>query len=696
MAVFSAIGSALYGIGYAVGFLGAAAGLSTATILTLATAATNLIASVALSAVARALAPRPDIPQQEIQAVINQTDAPRRVYFGRNLVGGVRALFDVRAGILYQLVVVAHGRIDGFETFWIDGEPQVLSTSPDWWGIAQPVQFPTGTNKEGYVNVVTRDGSGLGGDYPVLADQFVYWTTARRLQDQATFLVGSKAPPNDDFMSVFPKAHQTLFQWEIRGRRIHDPRPNATAYSDNAALVIAHYLRDPDGARLAPAELNWVNIGAMADVADISVPQQLGGAAPSLRLWGYWTMDEEPSAVLDRMATSSGIRAYEMQTGQIGLIGGPYGTPACTLTAKDIREISTSEAISEREGYNVLNIHYMSAPHNFEVIEVDPWRDVARIDIEGEIPQEMRMELCPNRSQARRRGKQQMHDDNRGRVEIITNLVGLKARWPRFHGQRHTILLDYRPEDGSGRVIAGEYEVLDHEFNPVTLECRIALATVDRACQSWTPAEEGAPPEPPPETGGDGPPALVATAFQQVVGSSAVLVVEAESPTSDRDDLSVQGRFRRVGTSAWQDMSTSDLTAQSGVVVDGWEYEVQARWRGVFQGVAPWIAIGTVTVQINSTPPAAPTNLMVSLSGGEGIITWRNPPANFSQARIYRGATAVFAAASQIGTTGGAAGQMSDYSDDTIATGETYRYWVVAANQSGVPGDPAGPQTLTT
>ncbi|SCX88194.1 phage tail protein [Paracoccus tibetensis] len=692
MAVFSAIGAALWGIGYAVGFLGAVAGLSTATILSLASAVSSFTIAATMTAVQRALSPRVNVPQQEMQAVLNQTDAQRRVYVGQNLVGGIRALFEVKDGVLYQLVLVAHGRIEGFDRFWIDGEPQTLANSLDWWGKPQPVRYPTGTDKEGYVNVVTRNGSGQGGSYPVLLSEFDIWTEARRLQNQATFLVGSKAPGQEDFVKVFPKGHQTLFQWEIKGRQIYDPRNGQTVYSDNAALVTGHYLRHPDGLKLDQSEIDWLNVAAMADVSDIAVPQQLGGSEPSLRLWGYWTLDEDPRAVLDRMGAASGLRAYETQTGQIGLIGGPYGTPSMTLTAKDIRDIQTRAAISEREGYNVLSVHYMSALHNYEVIEVDPWRDEPRLEIEGEIAQELRMEMCPNRSQARRRGKQQIHDDNRGRVEVITNLVGLKARFPRFAGQRHTILLDYRPEDGSGRVIAGEFEVLDHKFDPVSLECRIVLAPVNRACQAWTPSEEGSVPELPASDAADGPPQLIATAAQRIRGGTASLVVEAEA--LGRDDLSVQARYRLAGTSRWTRMATSDLTAESGVVSDGGRYEIEARWLGVFEGIAPWISLGTVAVQINSTPPAAPTSLSVVPGGGEALVRWRNPPANFAQARIYRGTSAIFSAAIQIGTTGGAIGQFSEYPDATIDPDQSYYYWVAAANQSGVEGPPAGPQTL--
>lgn len=682
MAIFSAIA---YGIGYAVGFLGAAAGLSTATILSLATVATNVIGSVALNLVARALAPKPNIPQQEIQALISQTDAPRRVYIGQNLAGGIRALFSVKDGTLYQLVMVAHGAITEFVEFWIDSEKVTVTNGE-----------VTSGKKAGYVRTSTRLGTGLGGDYQPLYDAFNMWNPSRRLEGQATFLVRSKAPKADRFMKVFPKAYNTVFQWVIRGQAVYDPRTGATAYKDNAALVIAHYLTHPDGYRLAPSEVNWDSVAAMADVADLRIPQKGGGTSASLRLWGYWTLDEEPSQVLDRMHTSSGIRPYEMQDGRIGLIGGPFGEPACVLTAKDIKEIQTSEAISEREGYNVLRVFHLSAAQKYEVIEVAEWRDEARLSIEGEIAQEYRLEMCPNLSQARRLAKRQMHDDNRQKVTIITNLVGLKARWPRYNGQRHTILLDYRPEDGSGRIIQGEYEVLDHEFDPVGLECRIELGRVDRRSEEWTPAEEGETTANLPDDEANPPPAMSAALSQRIVQVNAgtrqaVLEVEAVA-IPDRDDLTIEAQYREVGTGAWTEMTVSNLEAQSGAVEDGKQYEAQVRWRGIFDGIAPWVALGPVTIQIDGTAPGQPTELM---PGGGATITWRNPAGNFYAIRIYRGTTNVLADASLIGTvTGGASGQISEYPDASAAPG-TYYYWVRAANVSGLESPAVGPVQIT-
>ena len=684
MAVFSAIA---YGIGYAVGFLGAAAGLSTTTILSLATAATQVATSLALNAVAQALAPKPNIPQQEIQAIINQTDAPRRVYVGQYLAGGIRAFFDVKGSILYQLVLVNHGRITGFEEFRIDGEPVALD------GVDV-----VGSKEEGSVFVATHNGSGNGGDYSALRDNFPeVWGPSRRLEGQATFLVRAKAPWQDEFSKVFPKGYNTTFQWVIRGQAIYDPRAGNTAYRDNAALVEAHYLTHPDGFKLPSESIDWDSVSAMAAVCDLPVEQLSGNIAPNFRLWGYWTLDEEPNQVLARMETSSGIRPYEMQDGRIGLIGGPFGQPACTLTAKDISEIRTSEAISEREGYNVLRVFYLSPTQKYEVFEAKSWRDESRLAQEGEIVQEFRAEMSPNRSQARRLAKRRMHDDNRQKVEIITNLVGLKARWPRYHGQRHTILLDYRPEDGSGRVIQGEYEVLDHEFDPVDLKCRIELGRVDRASQAWTAAEEGEGTDPLPDMPGDLAPPLVAAFSQRVINISAgtrqaILEVSAV-PIPDRDDLGLTAQFRKVGEADWTDMTATDLRAQSPAVEDGSQYEARARWIGVFEGLAPWVMLGPITVQIDATAPGAPTELMPG--GSSGSITWRNPTTGFYEIRVYRGTTTNLAEATLNGqVTGGASGQISEYQDTTAPSGTNY-YWVRAANVSGVEGPAAGPATIT-
>lgn len=582
MAIFSAIvGFVANAVFLSLATAGFTVGVATA----LALGAGYLAAGLVAAGLAKALAPKPSRPSTEIKANITQTDAPRRVFVGRYLTGGLKAFFDVSGQVLHQLFVANHGRIEAFDAFVIDGE----TTAVDGSGIT------TAGPAEGAVQVQTHNGSGDGGNYAALRSDFpTTWTVNHKLTGQATFYTRSTAPKPENFTKKFPKGENTTFQWEIRGSRVYDPRSNATAYSDNAALVQRFYLTHPDGARLDGADIDDDNVAAMASWCDLSIPQNGGGVAPNMRLWGYWTMDEQPVSVLDRMAASSGIKPYEMQDGRIGLVGGPIGDPACTITHKDIRQIQTYSANDERTGYNHLRVSFLSAAHRFEMVDVAATEDVARQAVEGQIAQEFRPEMCPNQSQAKRLAKRRLHDDNRARVEIITNLVGIKARWPAKAAQRHTIILDYRPEDGSGRVISGTYEVIDHEFDPVGLECRIMLAAVADDADDWTPAEEGPAPPPLPPREGNPPPAFVGTASSD--GSNR-LVVSATIP-GGRDDLEVRGRYSPDSGATWINMTTypDAATAISDESVAAGTYDVEGRWVGVFDGTDDWHSLGTVTV----------------------------------------------------------------------------------------------------
>lgn len=692
MAVFSTIGA---WVAAAAQFLAASVGFSAATAAAFGTAVGQLGVSLVSSILLRALAPKPSIPRSEIQAVINQGDAPRRVYVGRNLVGGIRALFDVKGSVLYQLVMVNHGKIAAFEECWADGKPLTLGAGG--WVSEGPMS--------GYVYILTRDGAGDGGNYSVLYDHFSSWPSTSKLTGQATFLVAADAPgdPNN-YQKAYPKGYGTLFQWVIRGSEIFDPRNAAIAYSDNAALVQAFYLTHDGGYRLASSEIDWSSVVALADWCDLPIPQKAGGTAPNMRLWGYWTLDEEPAQVLDRMAGSSGIRVYETEEGKVGLIGGPFGEPAMTLTAKDIRQIQTSEAISEREGFNTLLVSFMSADHKFELIEVDPWRDEPRLLQEGEIAQEFRPEMCPNQSQARRLAKRYVHDHNRAKVEVVTNLVGLKARFPKHHGQRHTIMLDYRPEDGSGRVIQGEYEVTDHEFDPINLECRIVLERVDRASEAWVVDEEGALPAPLPAPEENPDPGIEPALTQQVVALgngvyAAYLQVTAPAPEGF-GQLGIEAQYREYVESGpanhWLPMAiVGERTAATQALPDGKTYEVRVRNVGIFDGEGEWEMLGPITIVANPNAPAAPTELIASPGIGSVHISVRAPSSNTASLRIYRGTTSAFASASVIGSVGAVLGQISEYSDHTAVASVLYYYWVVAANSSGVEGPPVGPATIT-
>ena len=143
-------------------------------------------------------------------------------------------------------------------------------------------------------------------------------------------------------------------------------------------------------------------------------------------------------------------------------------------------------------------------------------------------------------------------------------------------------------------------------------------------------------------------------------------------------------------------MVSSGLIATSPAVNDVTIFYVRARWTGSFVGGAEWEDLGSITSQVDATPPGQPSELIPSNGSGYVHLSWRNPTGAFARIRVYRNGTNDFGTATMIGTTGGASGQISEYQDDTISPATTYYYWVVAANVSGVEGIPAGPANITT
>ncbi|MCU1350728.1 MAG: hypothetical protein JWO56_3758 [Acidobacteria bacterium] len=58
------------------------------------------------------------------------------------------------------------------------------------------------------------------------------------------------------------------FQFELRGRKVLDPRTGVTAYSENTVLQFYDWLRDPEGKALWPNRINVSQISAAATIAD--------------------------------------------------------------------------------------------------------------------------------------------------------------------------------------------------------------------------------------------------------------------------------------------------------------------------------------------------------------------------------------------------------------------------------------------
>lgn len=658
------------------------AGVSAATAAFLVSTAGNVAFALGVGALTK-----PKASRQEMMATLSQTDAIRLRAYGRNLMGGVRALYEARDGLLIQIVVIHHGRVDGLIRFWIDGEP--ISATPGTGEVAR------------YKVLGFRDGSGIGGNYEPALDAFpTIWTEDHRLQNQATFMSVWGDPADEDFAKVFPKGSSTQVQAEIRGSLVRNMAGDLV-YSENAGLCIRDFMTHPDGWNIPVARLNSASWASFVSLCFQSVPLASGGTEGRYRLCGYYSLQDPLKETTARMLATCDGQIYETADGDIGIIGGEWSEPDVTISGDDILSVQMADGFDPFSDYNVLQGSFVSPAHGYQPTEVPELEDAASLLTQPRRTQLMDVDMCPSGSQLQRLMKIKLAKDRREHVGTLrTNLVGLKARFPKGDGI-HTIRV-VAEEFG----IDGIYEVTSHSFSIADGFCEIGIASIVNP-YPWSAAIEERPVQPALDAIGkpvnvDPVPVNGVLVQERVSISGGVQGVKIALLVDDpgRDGLQLRaqiaaGNFAAVGPwvgpqPQWVEMQASQLLAGSGVLDDGQAYTVRYRWRGY----ANWIKLGPVTALANPTQPPSPTAFDVMATGSEAYIDWINAPTGYFRTQVLMGTTTAFADASVIETVAGSAGRPDNYTHTVTGTGAR-RFWVRTLNPSGVPSDPTGPITIS-
>ena len=626
---------------------------------------------------------RPQASRQEMLATLNQTESARRRAYGRNLMGGVRALYEARGGSLLQIVVIHHGRVDGLIRFWIDGEPVSLDAEG---------------KRDRYTQLLFRDGSGVGGDYPEVLDKFPeLWGSQHRLQGQATFQSAFGDPSDEDFQKFYPKGANTQVQAEIRGVRVRN-LPGDLVYTENAGLCIRDQMTHPTGWGIPLARLDTASWASFVALCGEAVPLLAGGTEPRYRLCGFYTLEDPLKDVTTRMLATCDGQIYETADGTVGILGGAWSEPDVTITDRDILSIKMSDGFDPFTDYNVLQGSFVSPAHGYQPTQVAELVDEEALATQPRRTDMLDVDMCPSGTQLQRLMQIKRAKDRREHVGTLrTNLVGLKARFPKGDGI-HTIRV-ISEEFG----LDGVFEVTSHSFDIERATCEIGIASIVNPYPWHAPSDERPMPPTLAQIGtvdeADPLPTGAVLVQERVSISGDVqgvkLSLSVDDP--DRDGLQLraqiaQGDFAPVGPwtgtqPQWDEMTAAQLRAQSDVLGDGQQYTVRYRWRGY----GDWRKAGPVTVLANPVPPPPPSSLDVVATGDSAYIDWINAPSGYFRTQVLMGATTNFAAATIIATVAGSAGRPDNYTHDMDGITGTRRFWVRTLNRSGVPSAPIGP-----
>jgi len=540
----------------------------------------NIALGVALLGVSALLGPKPQQSSNTPQAQfnVNQTAGPRLRGYGRAMLGGTRAFDDSYSGFLFQIFMAHHGRIDAFER-WFIGDREV-TLIPDSSGNVQENPFFR------HVQLF----SNLGDGDTTLRDVMIrnwpgLWTTEHRLFGIAHFLAVFTSPDPDYLQAIFPQGHETPMRALARLSPVWDPRDPAQdandeatwTWSDTAALCILDYLRHPDGYRLTVEDIDVSSFVAKAAIDEQAVPRADGSFEKRYRLWGVYSLLDDPQDVLAKMRATSDAELYQTAAGKIAIRGGVWEAPTVTIAERDVLAHSMEQGNNMFAAFNELTILYTSPEHDFQTTEATPWVDLADQALRGVMASDLLLDMVPSPSQARRLAKIHRAKSNPDwKGTINTNLAGLRAM-----GERSIRLPLSELEIDDAFLIAG----LSTQGDLSSVE--LGLISIGEKAYAWDPAteESDAPP-----AAQDTRPNLEYPVPQNVELSQAGAVITVAVDASDDPALVLEAEIRAGAGSLWQPMVTQPdhISAKFSPAVPTTSYQVRARWAGPEETVGPW------------------------------------------------------------------------------------------------------------
>lgn len=555
-------------------------GISTSALLTASSALTAV--GSALSAAAGTKAPPAEITKLAIK-----TERPPRVSaYGRLKLFGAYILYEAASdGSAVDVWVFHDGRISRI-VGWYLGD-KLVTRLPS--GFVQ--EAPDGAY--GFSDVI-QIGANLGASTEtphaaVIAKLPGIWTSAHRGDGVVTGYSISKPVKAKDYQKVFPAGGpnnmplaivveaQPVYDWRDPSQSLTDPL--TWKWSENAWLHIAHYQLVRNGKtwarHFAPTLDLWT---AAANDADSSVPLRTGGSEPRYRscvAHRHAGEGSEPKAVLGALLACCDGWMASREDEALVPYSGRYYPPTATIGPDQIISYTVEDGIEDEAALNNINVTYVSAEHDYNEVDTDPWTDEDDIVRRGALRSTDLKNQVPSFSQARRLAKRKMAQTmapKRGTLTLTS--AGSVVLSQRFINLR---LIEGEGTDDEFAPYIGPVEITDVRRNLQTGGLSASWIAADPSIDAWNPATEEGEPAPVGERVAreplDQPTIISATATYSAVGQNpdgeeagepvpggtstgARVLIAADGP--DRTDLTWFARWRVGVSGSWNEREYAD------------------------------------------------------------------------------------------------------------------------------------------
>jgi hypothetical protein len=315
-----------------------------------------------------------------ITTTVTDSVAPRRLVYGRTRTGGVKVFSHTHTSNtkLLSIIVLGDGPFDDLEELYLDGESVPLNSLGSTNYAVEKFSVTSG-NYAGKVVLWFHDGAEgqLANSYVV--SQAPGWTTAHTLDGIAYVVV-----QYDYDLDVFTNGVPDL-SVVVRGRRdIADPRDGTTAWTANAALCYAHYLRqDWAGLAATAAEVDEDSLVVAANICDDDVGLAAGGTEKRYSVSGVVTLDRNPEDVMaDFEAAMAGGAPYIGDAYRI--YAGEYVPPTVEIDEDWLRgSVSVQKRRGRAARANYVKGAYRSATGNYELEDYPARTDADFVTADG-------------------------------------------------------------------------------------------------------------------------------------------------------------------------------------------------------------------------------------------------------------------------------------------------------------------------
>lgn len=614
----------------------------TGTAAAIATAVITLAITVGLNFIAQAIFSGGGVGKpSDGQRVIRVNVGSRLRHYGKVRIAGQLTFYESKDGNLYVLVTTSQGRINAIVEFLLNGKVVTV----DGGGLVLEAGYVRKGDNYAPVKLYYRLGTDDQLAYSQLTSIFAEWTTDHRQRGCSSVLLIAGDVHPDFFAEVYEGSREPEPSITAETSLVYDPREDSTAvigydggglpimgsgaqrsddpatfeYRDNWALCFADYLAHPDGYGMGWDAVNWTNIAEEAAICDATVTTVDARTIARWRASGSYRMatDERRSVVREFLKAGDGFM-WQDADGLANIRCGRWIAPTVHIPEKHIIGLSASLGGNAPDRANEVRVVYMEPRFGYTETEAAPVVDAAAQAALGR-PEVSRFDCyyCPDHNQAARIGKRILARlGERWALTITTNLYGLNAIGERF------ITLTV----GELGIDEVAFEVTSIKIHPAALNVEIGLLETREADFAFDAAtEEGDPPGDVADTTTpvtvEEPANLTLSLVHVTLSGSTGNAIQASWDEPVRLGLSAQVQYREVGATEWLEMTVSqeDLTATSGLISAGAEYEVQARHITVNGRHSDWTTAVTVaTFPLDFTGGALPGGVTYLGNGGTG------------------------------------------------------------------------------